>query len=79
MTLGPPFQRDAAPIPFGIPDPATQAASVLAGAAASSLRAELWIQSDANGGIRVTLGTRFKSPTVPKRSEDRPRSIEGAA
>jgi len=85
MTLGPPFGRIAAlarvvpilPAPESTPE--SQADSVLAAAAASSLRTELWIQSDANGGIRVTLGSRLGLPTPSKRSKDRLRAIEGAA
>jgi hypothetical protein len=69
MTFRPLFVPASNPVAVGIRSFATPATSVRAGATASGLRSELWIQSDANGGIRVALGTRFTSPETPGCSE----------
>jgi hypothetical protein len=83
VTLGPPFRAGAVPARGRSPVPALtlelQAASVLAAAAASSLQTELWLQNDADGGIRVTLGSQLSPPRTARRSPDRSRTIEGAA
>jgi hypothetical protein len=83
MTLGPPFRAGAAAGRGRSSVPAItlelQEASVLAAPAASSLQTELWLQNDADGGIRVTLGSQLSPPRTARHSQDRSRTIEGAA
>jgi hypothetical protein len=79
MALGPPFGPCAASAPTVVATSEVEAISLRAVAAASSLRTELWTQNDANGGIRVILGSRLRSPGTPTHPWDCLRTIEGAA